>query len=279
MDRVNSTLPTIELGDAERPTILFIHGYPDNAAIWAHQFEHFCLHGDYRCVAPTWYNAHPDLPPMTRDKLSVMHLTDALEDLVVEELNVAEVVLVMHDFGVKIGCSWMGKTSIRVSHAVYFDLAPSWNVQSSQYARTLAAAFERRSFALLLLGMAQSTILEPVTLVRRISEIRVAMRSAWIYGGGGEVPHRVDACLNHDSTLFVYGECARTREAPQCQRRGITFWDDAYVDHLLSAPGGSLALGIPFTGHWIPNENPRLANAVMTKWLALQKSCSPAPMF
>ena len=64
-------LPTLQLGNPAHPPMFFLHGWPDSAAVYANQFEHFCAppHGTYFCVAPTWFDFHPDVPMRRYDLL------------------------------------------------------------------------------------------------------------------------------------------------------------------------------------------------------------------
>ena len=64
-------LPTLQLGNPAHPPMFFLHGWPDSAAVYANQFEHFCAppHGTYFCVAPTWFDFHPDVPMRPADDL------------------------------------------------------------------------------------------------------------------------------------------------------------------------------------------------------------------
>ena len=60
----STALPTLIAGNPADPVMLFIHGWPDSAALWVNHFEAFCLNqtsGHY-CVALTWTNHHPDFP-------------------------------------------------------------------------------------------------------------------------------------------------------------------------------------------------------------------------
>ena len=64
MRRDNNLPPTLELGDENKPPMFFLHGWPDTAAVWANQFEHFCMGDDapFYCVAPSWIVYKTQLP-------------------------------------------------------------------------------------------------------------------------------------------------------------------------------------------------------------------------
>merc|ERR1712216_101657 len=93
------TLPTLELGDPSQPAMFFLHGWPDDAALWANQFEAFCgPTGGFFCVAPTWWNYHPQFPTLKASELLWVKQIDAFK-AVVDEMGLRNITLVGHDFG------------------------------------------------------------------------------------------------------------------------------------------------------------------------------------
>ena len=103
--------PTLELGDpAERPVLLFFHGWPDTSALWANQFAAFCGEdGEYACVAPSMMDYHPDVAPAEdASRLSWPTQADVLHEVVLD-LGLEDVTLVMHDFGSIVGSSECSK--------------------------------------------------------------------------------------------------------------------------------------------------------------------------
>jgi len=93
--------PTLEMGDPKtQPAMVFLHGWPDTAAIWANQFAEFCGDDKYYCVAPSWIDYHPDYPsrveslpsPTWKDQV------DAFKD-VIDDLGLTDITLVAFDFG------------------------------------------------------------------------------------------------------------------------------------------------------------------------------------
>merc|ERR1711871_1271849 len=63
-DHTTLELPVLTMGDPTHPPMLFLHGWPDQSALWANQFEAFCAppNGKYYCIAPSWFDFHPDVP-------------------------------------------------------------------------------------------------------------------------------------------------------------------------------------------------------------------------
>lgn len=85
---------TMSAGDTSKPLVVFIHGWPDNAAIWVNQF--MFLSRDYHCVAvqlPNYLDAMP-----TEDLY-----VDEVVDRVGEVLNGRQAYLVAHDWGANFG--------------------------------------------------------------------------------------------------------------------------------------------------------------------------------
>ena len=60
----SSPAPTLSLGDPGNPALVFLHGWPDTAAMWANQFAAFCAgpEATYYCLATTMTDFHPDFP-------------------------------------------------------------------------------------------------------------------------------------------------------------------------------------------------------------------------
>ena len=58
-------LPTLELGSPANAPLLFLHGWPDTAAMWANQMAALCYGPQARfyCLATTMTDFHPDFAP------------------------------------------------------------------------------------------------------------------------------------------------------------------------------------------------------------------------
>jgi pimeloyl-ACP methyl ester carboxylesterase len=123
--RVNHTraLPTLEMGDPANPPILFFHGWPDTAALWVNQFEHFCAppHGKYFCVAPTLTNFHPDFPDAPAEEL-FLDLEIQKFHAVVEQMGLQNLTTFMFDWGAALGYMFVYKYPELVKSVVAFDI-------------------------------------------------------------------------------------------------------------------------------------------------------------
>jgi len=84
-------------GDAERPAVLLLHGFPDEATLWSQQIT--ALHAaGYRCIAPDTVGCgESDIAPRLRDYRALAIVGDHLALL--DRLGIARVHVVGHDWG------------------------------------------------------------------------------------------------------------------------------------------------------------------------------------
>jgi len=87
-------LITASVGDPSDPLVVFIHGWPDNAALWVNQFMALADH--YHCVAVQLPNYLDALPT---EELYI----DEVVDRIGEVLDGREAFLVGHDWGANFG--------------------------------------------------------------------------------------------------------------------------------------------------------------------------------
>lgn len=118
--------PTLELGDpAMQPAMLFLHGWPDTAAIWANQFEHFCGPGkEFFCVAPSWIDFHPDFPRADESRLLWSTQVEAFHG-VIDELGLQNVTAVTFDFGAALGYQLAYRYPDLIERMVALDIGMS----------------------------------------------------------------------------------------------------------------------------------------------------------
>ena len=84
-------------GDAERPPVLLLHGFPDEATLWEQQFV--ALHAaGYRCIAPDTVGCgESDIAPRLDDYRALEIVGDHLALL--DELGISRAHVVGHDWG------------------------------------------------------------------------------------------------------------------------------------------------------------------------------------
>eukprot|EP00929_Paragymnodinium_shiwhaense_P096143 TRINITY_DN5765_c0_g2_i1.p1 TRINITY_DN5765_c0_g2~~TRINITY_DN5765_c0_g2_i1.p1 ORF type:complete len:347 (+),score=52.54 TRINITY_DN5765_c0_g2_i1:62-1102(+) len=116
-------VPTLELGDPSKPAMVFFHGWPDTAAIWANQFEKFCLgeSAPFFCVAPSWIDFHPDFPRANLSELFWDVQRDRFHS-VVEDLALTDVTFVIFDFGAVIGYQYVWEHPDVVKRVIAMDI-------------------------------------------------------------------------------------------------------------------------------------------------------------
>ncbi len=93
-------------GERGRPTLLFLHGFPEAAFVWDRLLEHFAqpANGGYRCVAPNLRGYERSSAPTEVSAYRARHLVQdiaALTDLLTAEAPTPGrlALLVAHDWG------------------------------------------------------------------------------------------------------------------------------------------------------------------------------------
>ncbi|WP_311221813.1 MULTISPECIES: alpha/beta fold hydrolase [unclassified Acidovorax] len=90
-------------GDAGRPVLLFLHGFPEGAFIWDGLLEHFARpeQGGYRCVAPHLRGFAPSSSPPEREAYRAKHLVQDIVALIAAECGAGQplAALIAHDWG------------------------------------------------------------------------------------------------------------------------------------------------------------------------------------
>ena len=122
----NALAYTVE-GNLNGDTLVFIHGWPDDASLWRHQVA--ALGGDYRCVLVTLPNFGAD-----REKPGGYDFPALVEMLArsVDDVRGADerVVLVTHDWGAYIGYMFEKAYPARVDKIVALDIGGHIQPQS-----------------------------------------------------------------------------------------------------------------------------------------------------
>eukprot|EP00928_Gymnodinium_smaydae_P084303 TRINITY_DN67572_c0_g1_i1.p1 TRINITY_DN67572_c0_g1~~TRINITY_DN67572_c0_g1_i1.p1 ORF type:complete len:344 (-),score=50.71 TRINITY_DN67572_c0_g1_i1:14-1045(-) len=150
-----SGVPTLELGDPSKPPMVFFHGWPDTAAIWANQFQKYCFgqNAPYYCVAPSWIDFHPDYPRANQSQLFWDVQRDAF-DSVVRDLKLKDVTFVIFDFGAVLGYQYVWQHPEVVKQVIAMDIGmdvnpPTWPLPNEgsfanlmQYQKNNIAAFK-----------------------------------------------------------------------------------------------------------------------------------------
>lgn len=103
--------------------MVFIHGWPDTSALWVNQFAEFC--GDekeYFCVAPSWIDYHPDLPPSQQTPLRWSEQRQEFENVLFHDLELTDITYVIFDFGVLVGSQLLYTQPDLISQVIIMDI-------------------------------------------------------------------------------------------------------------------------------------------------------------
>jgi len=103
--------------------MVFFHGWPDTAALWANQFEKFCFgeNAKYYCVAPSWIDFHPDYPRANQSELFWDVQRDRWHSVVVD-LKLKDVTYVIFDFGAAVGYQYIWQHEDEVKQVIAMDI-------------------------------------------------------------------------------------------------------------------------------------------------------------
>lgn len=96
------TLSVRSAGEAGRPVLLFLHGFPEGAFVWDALLAHFSQpqHGGYRCVAPNLRGFEQSSAPADPAAYRAKHLVQDIAALIaIESPNAPLAALVAHDWG------------------------------------------------------------------------------------------------------------------------------------------------------------------------------------
>jgi haloalkane dehalogenase len=138
IDLAELGIQTRVLEAGKGPTVLLLHGNPDNAEEWSLVIER--LSASYRCIAPDFpgYGNSPEPPTSFSYSLAdQMRFVDA----VLQAMHVTEpVILVVHDTGGMVGTAWAAANLDRIkgmviTNTVAFDGFP-WFAIARQWGDT-----------------------------------------------------------------------------------------------------------------------------------------------
>ena len=124
MTNHSRTVPTLELGNAGKPPMVFLHGWPDTSALWANQFEHFCggVASAFFCVALSLFDYHPDVPPRPVANLFQDTQVAAFHRVLAEEMGLRDVTFVIFDWDAAMGFQFFYRYPSLVKRVVAMDI-------------------------------------------------------------------------------------------------------------------------------------------------------------
>lgn len=242
-------------GPANRETIVFVQGWPDDASLWDDVVA--ALSGSYRCVRVNMPNFHGGV---TAERgYQTEELVEALVDLYRRVGAERPFTLVLHDWG----CYWGHAAHHRcpevVSRVAGLDVAPHFKPGPKAiagimtYQFWLYGAFElggsvgnwmTRSFAKLAHAPRPAAQLD--------ASMNYPYRNIWSDLASGRAQKLTQGYWPKCPLLFVYGK-----------KKPFPFHSSAWIDHVRSV--GGEVVGLP-CGHWVTTD-PSFVG-VLTRWLA-----------
>ena len=254
----SDALPTLSLGDAHKPALFFIHGWPDSAAEFAAQFGGLCYgpSARYRCVAATWQNFHPDLPNCEPPncELGFQGTIDRLATTM-KAARLVDTTLVIHDWGSWIGYQLMWQHPELMNRTISFDIGQGGHPNTT-YQGQNSLAWQTQD----------SAPSETSARWWRAPCVSCATwRSAWPYDYNvsmrGLAPNK-DKPPATVPLLFFWGNMTRGKP----RQADSEFFDAAWLAFVASTPHGKVVSGKG--DHWLFHENPKLVNSAMIAWLS-----------
>lgn len=263
--RVNGlTLNVIDEGQG--PTVLLVHGFPDDHQVWRHQIPALVEAG-YRVIAPDMRGCGESDAPAA---VSAYHVDRFNEDLaaLLDELDIPQVLLVGHDWGAIIGWSFAMAHPARVQRYLALSVghpliyATGGLEQKLKGWYTIFFQFRGLTEKVLRFNdwwLFRSTIRQPAEVDHWIAKL--------------QRPGRLTAGLNYYRANI--GLLFR-RRYPAVQMPVMGVWSDG--DHFLSeqqmtdsesqVPAGWRYERLEGVSHWMQLDAPERVNALMLEFLA-----------
>lgn len=117
-------------GRPDGDTLLFVHGWPDDASVWRYQVEK--LKANYRCVLVTLPNFGDEMDkPSGYDFPALITMLDRVVDKVQRDAD-EQVVLVTHDWGAYLGYLYEQASPDRVRAMIAMDIGGHFKPTSAK---------------------------------------------------------------------------------------------------------------------------------------------------
>jgi 3-oxoadipate enol-lactonase len=245
----------------EGPAILFVHGYPLDRTIWAHQLE--ALQG-FRRIAPDLRGMGQSDAPDLGYGMSIY--ADDLAALL-DNLGVDQVVLCGHSMGGYIGFEFLRRWRRRVRALVLMDTRAEADSPDGRRGRDAASAMAKEkgpaAIAEVMLPrlLARETLASAPEVAERVRALIAALPVAGIVGALAAMRDRPDSTpllptLADVPTLAVVGEADEFTPPDQVRR-------------MTEAIPGARLVVIPGAGHLPSVERPAATTRALEEFLRL----------
>lgn len=251
-------------GVAPEATVVLLHGWPDEAALWDDTVA--ALRHRFRCVRFTWPGFRDGDPE--REAYALADLVERLHQVVQATADGRPVTLLLHDWGCIFGYAYWRAHPAQVARIVGLDIGDAgsrahvadlhWKAKlgAAGYQLWLAAAFIIGGD----LGNAMARRMAAWMRVPLPAE-RIHARMGhpyWITWTGAAGSYRAARPFKADEPgvpmLFLYG-----------RRKPFRFHSQAWAQALAARPGCRV-VEMP-TGHWIMRDDPAGFQRVLLDWL------------
>jgi len=250
-------------GKADGPTLVFIHGWPDNASLWRKQVA--AIGADYRCVLLTLPNFGEQ--SVKAGGFDFPELVDRVAATIREVQPEGRVGLVTHDWGAYLGYLVEQSHPERIQRMAALDIGG--HLQPGLKEALLIVGYQWPLIACWLVG----GIIPPLgallskavaKAVRVPSRQRANLRSRYNY------PYFY---LWRNTLLPWLNKRLLRRYRPQCpvlflwgENKPKMFHSPKWLR--IVADSGGRAEGIPGAGHWFMETHPELVNERLREWFA-----------
>jgi pimeloyl-ACP methyl ester carboxylesterase len=254
---------TVE-GNPSGPTLVFIHGWPDDASLWRKQVP--VLAPDYRCVLIT-------LPNFGREHVRAggfdfPELVEMIASTIRTVQAEGRVHLVTHDWGAYIGYVLEQTHPEMIESMIALDIGGHLGRPDIRSALMIAGYQKALIMSWLVGGLIPplgNLMTKTVGRVVRVpSRQRAGIRSRYNYSyfylwRGLILPWKRSSILGRYRpqcpVLYLYGE-----------RKPVMFHSRRWLE-IVSEQGGRTE-GIPSAGHWFMETHPEIVNERISAWLA-----------
>lgn len=242
--------------DAQAPTLLMVHGWPDTHRLWDAQAAY--LQTQWRCVRFTLPGFDVSQPPRKMALDELVAFFKAVADAVSPD---APVSLLLHDWGCVFGYEFAARHPDRVARIVGVDIGDANSgafVRSLGIQAKLAIAFYQlwlaAAYRLGALGDRMTRF-----MARRLrcttNPAHIGAQQNYPYvlqwsGGLSKAAH----FLPHGPMLYIYGA-----------RKPFMFHSAQWLEKLSALPGCAVQ-GFA-TGHWVMVQQPQAFNQCVGDWL------------
>lgn len=245
--------PIIE-GNENGETIVFVHGWPDSAALWDDVVA--ALKGEYRCVRVTMPNF--DGARTTRWGHGTAEIVDALVAVIREAGFGKPVTLVLHDWGCYWGHAAHHRAPELVARVAGLDVSPHYKATLGAvlgivaYQGWLLTAFGiDGSFGDWMTRASAVVLGVPRPKHELTSWMNYPYRNVWADLLSGRAKELTKGYWPTCPLLFVYGK-----------KKPFMFHSASWIDHVRKTGGEVVGLA---TGHWVMRDATFLD--VLRKWL------------